>query len=105
MQLTLLLAALLAVSTSVTAIPPKSPQDFFPLPPGALSYNETINFCQSITPTSRWEKHICTAVAGHLQQGCTPQRRFAYNLDPKKPLPADKKVKGVVILYHGFTAW
>ncbi|KAJ3334110.1 hypothetical protein HDU76_010232 [Blyttiomyces sp. JEL0837] len=79
-------------STGVKGLPAVQQTAPIPVPPGA----DASPNCAA--PTTRWEQHYCAAKAANVQEGCMPQRRFAYGNS------SSTNINGVVLIYHGFTA-
>jgi hypothetical protein len=54
-------------------------------------------------PTTLWDKHYCEIVkdTAKYQSVCTPFRRFPGTATTYEGL---RNVKGVVLMYHGYTA-
>jgi hypothetical protein len=94
MQLLKVVSYLLLLLASANALPQGTS---LATPAGTQTDAELAALCAS-APKNRWNKHVCEAYK-KVQPGCMPQRRFAYN---KK---SASNVKGVIILFHGYTAW
>ncbi|KAJ3094776.1 hypothetical protein HDU97_007609 [Phlyctochytrium planicorne] len=93
-----LLTTLLAATTaSVLAAPAPQNQSKIPTPSGLSATDDEIRAMCQAGPKTQWDQHVCKSF-GNVQQGCMPQKRFAYgNKD-------SKDIKGVVLLFHGYTA-
>ncbi|KAJ3327957.1 hypothetical protein HDU76_010837 [Blyttiomyces sp. JEL0837] len=87
----LISSILLTLAATTFALPAIQQNTPIPVPPGI----DTTPNCAN--PTTKWQVHYCTAQANQVQQGCMPQRRFANN-------PSSSLIKGIVLLFHGFTA-
>ncbi|KAJ3098576.1 hypothetical protein HDU97_003921 [Phlyctochytrium planicorne] len=87
-----IVAGFLAVQNAVAV-----PAGQTPIPsPVGLETAAEINAICAKTSKNLWETHLCKA-KGNVQDGCMPQRRFAYG-------NKNSIVKGVVLLFHGYTA-
>ncbi|KAJ3087455.1 hypothetical protein HK102_011065 [Quaeritorhiza haematococci] len=65
-----------------------------------ISSDPDVDFCSSVPKEqwTLWQAHVCEARSKPLQKGCMPQKRWAFNEKDAKD------VKGVVLIFHGFTA-